>query len=263
MDNSELIPMYFSIDEVDISTTVQQGLPTHGVRDVSVYADGFSIGVYSLPVDVPVLESDETLNLDLLAVVRNNGIASNPIEYPFFEPISYEYDFGAGETEELDLTFSYSDQVKVINVGDFEISNALSVDTDGQEELEFVRSSETPYGDFCGKITLSEGDVGFAKSTFARIARETVIGGPIFLEIDYRNEIPFTVGILRYEGANLQVPFLKVGLNPQEEWNKAYIELTAELSDDLIEEFTILIGSSPENTATGSIWIDNMRLVHF
>ena len=51
---------YFpSIDDVEIETTVQQGLPTHGIRDVSVYADGFSIGVYNLPVDVPVLESDE------------------------------------------------------------------------------------------------------------------------------------------------------------------------------------------------------------
>jgi len=262
-DNGDLTPMYFKIESAGHSTTVEQGLPTHNIRDISVYADGFSIGVFNMPVDVPVLMEADPLRLDLVAVVRNNGIASNPVEYPFYKPIGYTFDFEGNKTVELTPVFEYNNLVKFVQVADFEGGNPFSVDTDGREEISIERSTDTPYGNFCGTITLDTINNVFAKSTFSRIDRSMLLGGPVFLEMDYRNEIPFTVGIVRIETGNLQVPFLKVGLTPQPEWNKVYIELTGELNDNLIEEFTILVANSPENTQTGTIWIDNVKLVHF
>ena len=262
-DNPDLVPMYFNFEEVNLETNADQGVNSHNIKDVSVYADGFSIGVYNLPVSVPVLNTDESLKLDVLAVVRNNGIASNPIEYPFYKSLAYEFDFEAGQSMDLPLTFEYAEQAKIINVADFEVSNTLTVDIDGDSDIDFIRSSDTPYGSFAGKITTTADSPIFVKSSFNRINREDVLNGPVFLELDYRNTIDFNVGIVRYEPGNFEVPFFIVGLVEQEEWNKVYIELTPYLGDDIIEEFTIMIGSSPQDTSLGTVEIDNVRLVHF
>lgn len=262
-DNADLLPMYFKVDEVQLTTNALQGENTHNIHALSVYAENASIGVYGLPTEIPALAVDDALELDIIAVVRNNGVASNPVEYPFYETIKNSYDFEGGETVNLDLNFEYSDQVKIINVADFEVSNSFTVDIDNNPGLEFVRSSETPYGDFCGKLTLTESETTFVKATFTRTARETVFNGPVFLEMDYKNDFDFNIGIVRYEPGNFEVPFFTSGVKASDEWNKVYIELTPALSDDLIETFTIMVGSVPQNTSTGSVWLDNIRLVHF
>ena len=262
-DSFDALPMFFRIDEVQLTTTVAQGYNTHKIQDVSVYADGFSIGVYNLPTSIPVLKTKEKLDLSIFAVIRNNGIASNPIEYPFYDKLSYEFDFVEEKSIALDLNFKYSSAVQIEQIADFEIANSFTVNFDNNDQLEFVRSSDTPYGDFCGKITLTESESFFEKASFLSIKRSTVSGSPVYLEMDYKSDMPFGLGILRKETGVGFVPFYKIILNEKEEWNKIYLELTAELNDPQVEEFNILIGSAANTTSTGSLFIDNVRIVHF
>ncbi len=262
-DSTDNVPMYFKVDEVALETSLGQGLNTHKINDLSVYADGFSIGVYPLPTDIPVIQTKEDIDVVLFGVVRNNGVASNPVEYPFYDAIRYEFPFMGGEVKTLNPVFNYSNQTKVIQVANFESSNEFSIHFDQNSDISFVRSAETPYGNFCGKISLSQDQLFFEKTTFSKIERQDVVAGSIFLEMDYKNEIPFSVGILGIQSSGLLVPNYKVQLAVQEEWNKIYIELTQLLTDNLNEEFTIILKSLNSNTSTGSIWIDNLRVLHF
>ena len=255
-------PMYFNMDEVQLQTTVLQGENTHKIRDVSVYADGFSIGLYPLPANIPVLSEREEVELFIFGVIRNNGIASNPIEYPFYDPVIIVRDVEAFSDNTIDLNFRYSDQTRIIQLGDFETSNTFNVNVDNNPDITFIRSAETPYGNFCGKITITADHPSFEKTTFTKIERGDIAGSPVFLELDYRNDIPFAIGLLRIEPGGFFVPNYKLILTEQNEWNKVYLELTDELNDTQFDQFTILIGSNQSSTGFGSIWIDNVRLVY-
>ena len=262
-DNQDTLPMYFEIDEVSLQTGPGQGFNTHNIDAVSVFADGFSIGVYKLPANIPVLQTREELDLSIFGVIRNNGIAANPVQYPFYAPLDFNYEFMPGESRQLDLEFSYDDMAKVINVGDFESFNALALGFDNNPDIEFIRSAETEFGNFCGKITVDQNNLSFQKTTFSRILRSEVIQGSIFLEMDYRNEIPFSLGILLFREDGLIVPFYKLVLTEQEEWNKIYLELSNELADNQTAEFSVLVGTPPGNSNTGSVWVDNIKILHF
>jgi len=262
-DSTDQLPMYFNIDNVSLQTTNSQGFNTHKISDIDVFADGASVGVFNIPASVPVLKTKEQLDIEFIGVIRNNGIASNPIRYPFYKTQSFNFPFEENGTEVLELDFEYSEQSKQILVGDFEITNPFTVNYDNNPDIEFKRSGESEYGDFCGKITLDEAGDFFEKSTFTKIDRSVVFGGPVYLEMDYKNEIPFGIGVLKLQTGQFFVPEYRVALKKQEEWNKVYVELTEIFSDNQIEQFTILIGSSSGTSAKGSIWIDNLRIVHF
>lgn len=263
LDSSEEVPMYFQIDSVGFETKPEEGINTAKINAVAAFAYGFSIGVYEIPARIPVIEERENLDLVLFGNIRNNGIASNPINYPFFEPLEYNFEFEPGATRKLNPVFKYSDASNVRMISDFESGNDFTVNVDNNPGIVFKRSSETPYGNFCGKITLSNPGEEFEKSTFTAISKQEVANGSVFLEMDYRNEIPIAVGVFRIESGGLFVPFYKLVLNEQDDWNKVYIELTTEIADAQVENFTILIGSAAGNTNTGSVWIDNLRLLHF
>lgn len=262
-DSAQPEPLYLDMEAAQMVTTPGQGFNTHKINDVSVYADGFSIGLYPLPANVPVLSERENVEIFIFGVVRNNGIGSNPIEYPFYEPIMLEVPFEPFDRIPVDLEFHYSDQTRIIQIGDFETSNNFNVNADGNPDISFVRSGETPYGNFCGKITLTPENPSFEKTTLSKIERTSVTNSSVFLEMDYKSEIPFAVGILRIEAGGFFVPYYKLVLNEQDEWNKLYLELTSEINDNQIEEFTILLGSNQSSSGFGSVWVDNLRLLHF
>ena len=90
-------------------------------------------------------------------------------------------------------------------------------------------------------------------------------GTPVYLEIQYRNEVPFFIGL---SGRSALLPSYKafpLGLNPSDSWNKVYVNLTDILGAARLDEVRINLGAAlPEGHPGGEayIWIDNIKLVH-
>lgn len=255
--------MYLEVDAVTFKTTNQQGFNTHKITDVEVFADGFSIGVFNLPARVPVLQQSDSVAISIFPVIRNNGIASNPVSYPFYDRVDYNFKFEASSVVTVNPEFKYRDDAILVQICDFESNNCLSNNYDNNPATKFVQSSETDFGNFCGKISLPEQNVFFEKSSFNSVQKSQFTGNLVFLELDYRCTVPFTVGVLLRGGGVPDYPVYKVALTEQEEWNKVYIELSQEVSNELVESFQILFGTTTATTDIGDIWLDNIRVIHF
>jgi hypothetical protein len=80
--------------------------------------------------------------------------------------------------------------------------------------------------------------------------------------MNYKNNHNLTVGLIMvHSGQTIQQPILV--LNPSEEWNKIYINLTPTLAYFFdASDFRVFIGllRSPD-TETATIYLDNLKLI--
>jgi len=263
-DSFDEVPIFIDIPSVELSTTTGQGINNHKVIAVEVFADGFSVGTFSLPAKVPVLQgANEEISVVIFPVVNNNGIISNPIKYPFYAEVTQNLPYAPGEVFTIIPNFKYRSDAVVKSICDFEISNCITFDFDMNPDLGFVKSAETDYGDFCGKITIEEANTFFEKASFEGVNKSDLSNNIVFLELDYRCDNEFGVGLVLSGGGQPDFPAYKLVLKQQDTWNKVYIEVSQLLTSNNIESFRVLFGTTTTTTSPGSIWIDNVKLVHF
>ncbi|NNK89680.1 MAG: hypothetical protein HKO89_03660 [Saprospiraceae bacterium] len=260
-DSSDDVPMYVQVNSASLSTTPNQGSNSNKINDVSVYTDGFTIGLFPLGRHIPVLDenNDGMSTVNIFPVIRKNGQKDNPIQYPFYNSHEFIYPFEEDKLIPLDLEFQYVENASFIINEDFEGSHIIKQSIDGIPETEFKKSGEAEYGLFCGKMTTTEDHPFFEEATSFRYKREDLANSPIFMELDYKNDIPFRVGVVKYSGLAGSREY-KIILTESSEWNKIYLELTSELGGNDYDEFQILFGA-PGSGVVGNVWIDNIKIL--
>ena len=85
----------------------------------------------------------------------------------------------------------------------------------------------------------------------------------VFLEMNYKSNNEFTVGLLVNGSVSSQRSILVI--NPSSSWNKIYINLTPTLSSITSATSFRVFLTAQKNTkdANGEIYIDNIKLLHF
>ena len=84
----------------------------------------------------------------------------------------------------------------------------------------------------------------------------------IFVEITYKNDIPFTVGMY-HNNINFEEVGGEVYYNPRSEWNTVYIDVNDEVrAIPGNEQFTLFLRANGGGDI-GEIRFDNIRVVHF
>ena len=266
-DNFNEVPMFVQVNSIDLLTEPEQGEATHDIRDVHVFIDGFSAGVFEVtpekPAVIPVLADNATFTLDLFAGVRNSGLVFSPKLYPFFERNQFELGFAPGTTVQLDLQFEYKDDTLFPIQEDFENSQIYSLDIDEDQENALTTTSdpsEVEYGLRCAKYVVDDNPIDFAQAT--TLFDTNVFGASeVYLEIDYKNEIPFILGYIGFDEFNNFTTDFTIVLSPTSTWKKLYLDLSAHLNGGLYERFQLLVAGAPD-VGQGTILIDNAKLVH-
>jgi len=262
-DNFDDEPMFLSISEADLTTTSGQGLATHRIQDAWVYADGLSIGVFELPAIVPVLSSDEKVEIDIFGGIRNNGLALSPLQYSFFERLKLNLDFVPGETKAISPSFVYRDGAKVAFLEDFEGSAMFTEDCDG-DDTSFVGTTSDPehvvYGNRCGIIALNTENELFQQATFEIFNEDDFGASQVFVEMDFKCDIPFSFAYVGQTG-NIKSKRFPIVLNPTEEWTKTYIDLSSSLNGGEFDSYQLMLAGVPIDGA-GTIWVDNIKLIY-
>jgi len=254
--------MFLINKEISLATNANQGANTHKIRDLSVYANGFSVGFFNIPADIPILDEDDNTIVNVAAGIRNNGLGDNPVEYPFYALQEFNYTFEEERQIPFDIEFKYRDEVKFTILEGFEGTHQFNADFDNNELTQIEKSSDAKAGSFSGKITSDESNPIFEFGSDFIYSIEALNGSPVYLELDYKNEIPFQVGVLGYN--QLQgIRDYKILLVESEEWNKIYIELTNEITNSGNQEFQIIFRNELAPEKFGSVWLDNIKLVHF
>ena len=238
------------------------------VTDFWVYANDQAIGVWQADRRIPVL-ADGTTNIKLVAGVRKNGITIDRIQYPFYATWSQDVELTLGQETKVEPVFTYY------------AAPVWSEGFDGAGHSFDITGSDTTFHIFEGTSDSADILVGpkaagilldtehdyFRAATTA--APAFPLGtSPTFLEIDYRSDTRFLVGVKYDVGTTpVTLPYLFVnatgsvgGTLP---WGHIYIDLATPWGGGGTTNRQFYIEAQLENGATsGRITLDNLNVHH-
>jgi len=267
--SDEDIPSYLAIDTISISTNSLQGTASQKVTDAWVYADNELIGAFELPAQFPVLKVEESV-VSIFAGIKMNGINETRVPYPFYDKIAKNITFEREKITDLGhLKFAYAAATKFAWIESFEQGN-LSIDSTPRSEVNFVRTrlhelaAAFPYetNEYAAKVVIPSDTLAFECVSHEAFKLPTD-GTSVFLELNYRSNNPFTVGLFINGSYSSQKSVLIV--NPSNTWNKIYINFTPTLSANSDGSSFKVFFYATKNTdePNAEILFDNIKLLHF
>ena len=267
------VPAYLYLQPFELRTQeAGQGSASSKITEGWLSVDGAFLGAYSLPALVPVLAEGEH-EISLQAGIRDNGISRTPEVYPFFTTYRTTRVLRPDIVDTLQPVTRYLDRTRFSLIDDFDRGPTVFRDirigtTDNAlrptEEVVFegsasgvIRlSAQSPVVELASEVRYSDLD---AESPF------------VYLEVNYRSEVPVVWGLIAYrfgvpgDGTALFEP----GFRPSAEWNKIYFNLSPLIAAGNFSEYQLALRAAiPEEAGRpvvqeASIWLDNIKLVHF
>ena len=261
-NDDEPAPAFILVDDVALSTNSSQGAPTQDIKDVWVFVDDLFIGVYDLPARVPVIaEGNTTLRFEF--GIRENGLSRLPNIYEFYAPVEEIIEIVPGMTYDLGtLPVRYRSDTRFAMLENFEPDrNRLFLDVlvggaSLDPSTELARS-----GAAAGKIELTELDDQFEVIT---VTNYSELGVNVWLEVDVLADVPVVWGIVGRTPIGIE-RFYEVGSLANSEWTKIYFNLTPEIFRSQLDSYSIGLTTfiQEEGQETGTVFLDNLKLVHF
>ena len=265
-DNESFQPAYILLENPTVATSQDEGAPVHDIRDAWVIVDGQLIGVFPLPAKVPVIPTGKSIEVQINAGVKENADRNSSVEYPFFEPIVKSFDIEAGKSYNMPLTFKYKTVAIFDFIEDFESSShALTFDLDENIDTRIKLSTiDKAYGKQSGLLVLNSENKDAEITTENFFSNDNGQNGNIYLEFDYKSPETIFIGT-EVITASAQTAAYKLLLAPTDQWKRAYVNLTGELSGPKIQSYRVLFGASYvlNTTQPSEIFFDNVKLVHF
>lgn len=261
-------PIFVEIPSVSLSTTPEQGDPSHNITDVWVNANGQLLGVFPLPARIPIIiaEGVDSIALTVLPGIRNDGQTATAFIYRLIAAERYVLDPVIGETTVLEPVFKYSDNAIFDFVEGFEAAHIFTApgpNNTGNGSI-VPTTEEAASGQRSGVMRLDENTKLAEVLTFSAFDRANNGGGDSYIELDYKTDTPFSVGVYARQGSTM-IPFYNVIITEKEDWNRIYLDFTFDLAPQGIDDYRVAIVGSIENSdqEAGAIFIDNIKLVHF
>ena len=250
------VPAYIKINSIELENNTSSY-----ITDAWVYINGQLQGVYELPSKFPVLEQGRT-NIKVYAGIKNNGISSNRVIYPFYSSDTINELLNINSTTEINPTVYIKENIEV-HSDDFETNFTFNYDA-GFKGVVFED------GNNYGSLSLSDSDSIIISEinykdfpiNFENVPQQ---GSPTYLELDYKSNTLFLVGMyITYPN----IPTIEKELlfiNPKENWNKIYIDLTQSISEAIgAETFSLYIKMQRDTILDeNKLDFDNLRIIHY
>jgi len=262
---AEPVPTTIHLSPFTFHVQTGQGSANNKISEVWVYANENNIGAFAPPVDIHYLGEGPT-TLTFRPGIRNNGLANDAIVYPLFEGYTIDIDATPGSEYQVTPITAYKAETVFSLNSDFEISNDFTYNRDTVAASQLVRSQVDVFeGNYSGQITLS------ATADFIEVGHSVAMnnlptnGKPIYLELRYKNEIEFAIGILGIDLDGHEYSNFFYLVKPTDEWNMLYIELTDQIKISSLPAYKILFRALYPPSATQpelNIFLDNIKVVH-
>jgi hypothetical protein len=264
-------PSWIEISEWTLEANPESVNPTghlsHQFTDAWVYVNDDLIGVFELPIKVPVLGKDGAAKIRVVPTILNNGISATKKIYPFVEPYIIEATLVANQTVKVAPVTRYYKDLKFW-IEDFEDA-AVKIDSDpdfGATMSTGNDPAKLKYGNYYGIVNLNLTDNIFYGYTNGKTPLGK--GQEVYLEIDYRSTNSLVTGLLEISSSQVKNhPYIQ--LNPQDpstvKWKKIYMDLREIISGTPLAEYyeVSLTGLLDEGKTDTEIIIDNIKLVRF
>ncbi|NOU47201.1 MAG: hypothetical protein HOO86_09080 [Bacteroidales bacterium] len=268
-EGDQMVPSYLSIDTIKFtSDNLTQGSSTHKITDSWVYVNDQLVGVYELPARIPVLQHG-IQNLEVRAGIKLNGISSTRVPYPFYVPYTIDnFEFIEDSIRLVNPSTKYYSTTFFAWIEDFE-NASLSLISTSHSDTNIYKTEPrnnpeallSEFSAYSGKITLDQSHKAFELASFKSYVLPRN-GVPVFLELDYKCDIPFTVGMYASEnGTVVSIPLVVV--NTSKNWNKIYINLGPNVAEHTqASDYRIFFQSDIDTEEQANVLFDNIKLVY-
>ncbi len=261
----EEIPSFIKIDAINLTTDYStEGSASHKITDVWIYVEDDIIGAFELPAIIPILKNGKH-KITIKPGIQLNGTASTRAIYPFYNSIEKEIDLIEENITDLGvLSTTYSSSTQFVWKEDFD-QGGISIENTSKSDTTIIKISNPSqcFEGLSGLISLnSVKRIYEGASNLAYVLPNNE--SAVFLELNYKTNNAFTVGLFINESSNtVQHPV--VVINKSDEWKKIYINFTTVVSREInANDFKVFIGVSKEDDVDSpEILIDNIKLLHF
>ena len=263
------IPTYLVVPDFDFVPTELQGTASTRITDVWVYSSTDVVGVFPLPAVVPLVGEDLLGGeVTLLAGIRENGLSDQRAPYPFYTTVDVLPEGGPGMRDTVLPTIGLVDDVRHLPIEDFETSNVFGSLVGGVGLQRTDAEGAVFEGEESGRLVVDE-DAPLARVRTVEQEYNLTNGAPAFLEMDYRCDQVFTVGLVGFIGGQ-EVTHPAMVLTATDdgltaEWNKIYIDVsplvTAQGAADHFEVYVECVLEA--GRAEGSVGLDNLRILTY
>lgn len=244
-----------------------EGELTQNFSEAWVYVNDECVGVFELPVKIPILKTG-SVNIKVYPGIKDNGISGTKRIYPFCNVFEQTAELVMNETVSLNPTTNYVASTNFI-IEDFEGANVMLENDPNTSLANYFISNQNlePFnGNAYAKVNLNAMDsIWIAYTTFSSFHAK---GKEVYLEIDFYTTNRIVTGLIAIspngikKNTNIQ---LNKSTPETVKWKKIYISLKE------------LIGSSDANAyfdhsfeafkesgmANTEIRLDNLKVVYF
>lgn len=258
---SEPVPTYVQIDSFAF-TGLQRGALSHNITNVWVYFNNSPVGNFDLPAKFPVL-ANAPGTLTVAPGIDYDGLKGYEVIYPLFTGDSMKLTPAPGTVNPFKPNTGYLSAVGLKFEERFEGSSiAFDSVALGSDTTMVKITGDVFDGTGAGAIYLPAGTDSAV--VFSKVIPNSI--APLrdaFIELNYKGTLTLRVGM--YANTSLgEVSKQLIGLKPQSEWTKVYVDIKDFVSGHQNGSYKVLIRADrPEDVSGGYLFIDDVKVVGF
>ncbi|MBQ9473412.1 MAG: hypothetical protein IJU81_03260 [Bacteroidales bacterium] len=277
-EGGQEVPAYLTIDAIKVvddnetSWQVQYGAGFFATQsidaaEVSIYFEGdtaeWTLGVYQLPCKLPVLRKGVAQRVVIHPVIKQNGIASTRIAYPYYNEIKLSNVVLAEDsvTQLGTLNTTMNRFTKVVWHEFFEkIQVDVSLDTCVEILADNPELICTGTGSGVVHVPAAMTELNFWGDTTVTVDDPTAY---LYLEMDYRTDYNLSVGIKGPSTAGgTEQTNSAIMLYANDHWQKIYINLGKVWRyHSHYPQFRLFFTAFNPDGKEGNVYLDNMKLL--
>jgi hypothetical protein len=250
---------FIRASKVSLAVTKGQGSANHKITDLWLYVNGKFQGVYPVGNIMPVPSNGQTARIEIFAGIKNNGISDTRIYWSFYELLRIDTLVENGKTIDRAFTFKYNANTTFTLNESFDDSGFTVRKSDISDTIFNVIASADSFEGKSIELGLT-GSHKVAQIESSGDGFALPLGsGNVYLELNYKCTHEFVVGLLGNN--NYEKPVIT--LNPTDEWNKIYIQLsTAVSSPPTSNKYKVYFRLLKKTSSDPKVFLDNIKLVY-
>ncbi len=258
----EPVPAYFHLDSMNLNTDyLTQGSSSSKIVDAWVSIDNKYLGTYGLPVTFPAL-AEGNYKISFRAGVQMNGMTDNRAAYPPFATFDTTLNTIPGSTLVLNPTVTYKSGTVFKQIEDFDDGSLSLVSTSSNLAILNITPTSDPnaFETNSGFVVLDDNHGVFEVASADTFSLP--ISVPVYLELNYKADCEFTVGVFISGASVLQSPLLNI--RPSSTWKKIYVnisELGGVTSGNVFYKI-YLKATKSSSVSTATLYFDNLKVLY-
>lgn len=261
----EKIPTYIKLDSFSVKTNdySRTGSINSKITGAWVYVNNSLIGAFDIPSTIPVI-IDKPSIVSIAPGVDYSGFKNYMSTYPFYTFDTFQISPSNGNVIAHSGSVKYSDAAIFRWIGDFETGNKFQkVNTAKVEDTGMVRVSSADKvfeGGASGYIYM---DSNHPTSESISTDDIQIPSGEAYLELNYKCNTTLNIGLQTVVGSDIVYEYL-IGIKPNENWNKLYLNLASFTGKYKGSAYHIMIKTGlQEGQSNAYVLFDNFKVVTY